>query len=76
MDKTTFGIFNREEGYEPTEVDLDDYTRVDARIGYKFPNRDLEASLIIHNAFDDSHREFPTGEYFQRQVFFQVSARF
>ena len=63
-------------GFVPTEVDLDDYTRVDARIGYKFPHKDLEASLIVQNVLDDFHQEFPAGEFFQRQVLFQVNARF
>jgi len=62
--------------YEPVVIPLDDYTRVDARIGYKFPETDVEASLIIQNALDDFHQEFPSGEHFQRQVLFQVSARF
>ncbi|NQU08768.1 MAG: TonB-dependent receptor [Candidatus Abyssubacteria bacterium] len=66
----------------PSEARLDDYTRVDARIGYKFPDRDLEVSLIVQNALNDSHQEFPAGvldvggEHFQRQVFFQVYGRF
>ena len=83
MSEIDVGVFDRDkqfdpanEPYEPVVIPLDDYTRVDARIGYKFPDRDLEASLIIQNALDDFHQEFPTGEYFQRQVLFQVSARF
>ncbi|MBI4830384.1 MAG: TonB-dependent receptor [Candidatus Lindowbacteria bacterium] len=78
VDEVTFGFFdtNAPIPFTPTEVELDNYTRVDTRIGYKFPNGDTEASLIVQNALDDSHREFPTGEHFQRQVLFQVRTRF
>ena len=75
VDEVTFGFFDPVFGF-PREEKLDDYTRVDTRIGYKFPRRDIEASLIIQNAFDDSHREFPIGEYFQRQVLVQLTGRF
>jgi iron complex outermembrane receptor protein len=78
VDEVEFGFFNPDTipPAQPTLRELDDYTRVDARIGYKFPGRDLETSLIIQNALDDAHREFPTGERLRRQVLFQVSARF
>jgi outer membrane receptor protein involved in Fe transport len=75
VDDVTFGYFDPDFGF-PAEEKLDDYTRVDARIGYKFQKCDVEASLIIQNAFDDSHREFPIGEYFQRQVMIQLTGRF
>ncbi len=75
VDDVEFGFFDPATTV-PTEVELDDYTRVDVRIGYKCPKRDVEASLIFQNALDDSHREFPTGERFQRLVLFQVKARF
>lgn len=75
VDEVTFGYFDPDFGF-PTEGKLDDYTRVDARLGYKFPKHDIEASLIIQNALDDSHREFPIGELFQRQVLFQLTGRF
>ncbi|UCD58022.1 MAG: TonB-dependent receptor [Candidatus Hydrogenedentota bacterium] len=75
VDEVEIGFFDPDTTI-PTEVKLDDYTRVDVRIGYRFPRRDIEASLIVQNALDDSHREFPTGEKFQRQVLFQVRARF
>lgn len=79
VDKVTFGFFDPDSTplpFQPTFVKLDDYTRVDARIGYMFPNRDLEVSLIVQNALDDRHKEFPTGEEFKRQVFFQVVGKF
>ncbi|GAB4349326.1 MAG: hypothetical protein Kow0099_32330 [Candidatus Abyssubacteria bacterium] len=79
VDDVTFGFFDPESQpvpFQPTEVELDDYTRVDVRLGYKFPDRDVAASLILQNAFDDEHREFPTGEEFDRQVFFQILAHF
>ncbi len=79
VDDVTFGFFDpdsRPVPFRPTQVELDDYARVDVRLGYKFPGRDIATSLIVQNAFDDTHREFPTGEKFQRQVLFQVLARF
>jgi iron complex outermembrane receptor protein len=76
VSEVDFGIFDIDSAYEPTVIALDDYTRVDLRVGYKFPNRDIEASVIVQNAFDDAHREFPTGERLQRQVLFQVIGRF
>jgi len=79
VDNVTFGFFDPDSAplpFQPTLVELDEYTRVDARIGYKFPNRDVEASLIVQNALDDAHEEFPTGETFQRQVLFQVRGKF
>lgn len=76
VSKTVFGFFDQAAGFEPTEEELDDYTRVDARVGYKFPNRDIEASLIIQNALNDVHREFPLGEELRRVLLFRVSGRF
>ncbi len=79
VDEVTFGFFDPDSQpipLQPTELELDEYTRVDARIGYKFPHQDIEASVIFQNAFDDVHREFPTGEEFQRQILFQVRGYF
>ena len=72
VDETTVGFFDP----APVEGELDDYTRVDARIGYKFIDPDIQVSLIIQNAFDDAHKEHPLGELLQRQVFFQIYGRF
>jgi len=79
VDEAAFGFFDSESTpipLQPTVVELDDYTRVDARIGYKFRDPEVDVSLIIQNAFDDAHKEFPQGELLQRQVFFQISGRF
>ena len=79
VDETAFGFFNPGSlplPLQPTVVELDDYTRVDARIGYKFRDPEIEMSLILQNAFDDEHQEFPLGEVLQSQVFFQVYGRF
>ncbi len=79
VDETAFGFFDSESTpipLQPTVVELDDYTRIDARIGYKFRDPEVDVSLIVQNAFDDAHKEFPQGELLQRQVFFQVSGRF
>jgi iron complex outermembrane receptor protein len=76
VSEETFGFLDSAFGFEPTEVELDAYTRVDTRIGYKFPNRDIEASLIIENALNDEHREFPLGENLKRLVLFQIYGRF
>jgi iron complex outermembrane receptor protein len=79
VDETAFGFFDSASlplPLQPTVVELDDYTRVDARIGYKFRDPEVEMSLILQNAFDDEHQEFPLGEVLQSQVFFQVYGRF
>jgi iron complex outermembrane receptor protein len=79
VDETTFGFFDAASTplpFQPTVVELDDYTSVAARLGYKFRDPEIEVSLIIQNAFDDAHKEFPLGELLQRQVFFQVYGRF
>jgi outer membrane receptor protein involved in Fe transport len=79
VDETAFGFFDSTSlplPLQPTVVELDDYTRVDARIGYKFRDPEVEMSLILQNAFDDEHQEFPLGEVLQSQVFFQVYGRF
>jgi iron complex outermembrane receptor protein len=73
---TTFGFLDRTAGFEPMEVDLDDYSRVDVRIGYKFPKYDIEASIIAQNALNDVHREFPTGEPLKRKILFEITGRF
>jgi iron complex outermembrane receptor protein len=70
------GVFDAPAGFVPVVIPIDDYTRVDARIGYKFREPDIEVSLIVHNVFDDDHLEFPIGEVLQRQVFLQVIGRF
>ncbi len=68
------GVFDS--SYTPVIIPLDDYTTVDARLGYKFHEPDIEVSLIVQNAFDDDHVEFPNGEVLQRQVFVRVGGRF
>jgi iron complex outermembrane receptor protein len=79
VDETAVGFFDSSSTplpFQPRVVELDDYTRIDARIGYKFRDPEIEVSLIFQNAFDDEHREHPLGELLQRQVFFQVYGRF
>lgn len=79
VDETAFGFFDSTSTplpLQPTVVELDDYTRVDVRIGYKIRDPDIQVSLIIQNAFDDAHKEHPLGELLQRQVFFQIYGRF
>jgi iron complex outermembrane receptor protein len=75
VDEVTMGFFNPP-ALLPTFGELDDYTRVDIRVGYKFPHHDIEASLIAQNAFDDYHQEYPLGEHLQRQVLFQLQGKF
>jgi iron complex outermembrane receptor protein len=79
VDETAVGFFDSSSTpvpFQPTVVELDDYTRVDARIGYKLRDPEIEISLIIQNAFDDTHREHPLGERLQRQALFQIYGRF
>jgi iron complex outermembrane receptor protein len=79
VDETAFGFFDSTSTplpFQPTVVELDDYTSVAARIGYKFRDPEIEVSLIIQNAFDDAHQEFPLGELLQRQVLVQIFGRF
>ncbi len=79
VDETAIGFFDSSSTplpFQPTVVELDDYTRVDVRIGYKIRDPEIEASLIFQNAFDDSHREHPLGELLQSQVLFQIYGRF
>lgn len=76
VSSVTFGYLDSAAGFAPTETRLDDYNCVGARIGYKFPNQDIEASLIVQNALNDEHREFPLGEELKRKVLFQIIGRF
>jgi iron complex outermembrane receptor protein len=76
VSETTFGYLDPTIAFEPKEVELDGYNRLDFRIGYKFPHVDIETSLIVHNALNDVHREFPTGELLKRQIFLEVCGRF
>ncbi len=58
---------------------VDDYLRVDAKIGYKLPKHDIEVSLLVHNLLNDVHREWAAakgGERFERQFLINVTGRF
>ncbi|RJP21334.1 MAG: TonB-dependent receptor [Candidatus Abyssobacteria bacterium SURF_5] len=76
VSEATFGYLDSAAGFEPVETELDDYSRVDVRIGYRFTKYDVETSLIIQNALNDVHREFPIGERLQRIVLLEVFGRF
>ena len=83
VDETTVGFFNPVFNplnplsfLQPMVGELDDYTRVDARVGYKFQEHDVEVSLIVQNALDDEHLEHPLGEELETQFFFRVTGRF
>lgn len=47
-------------------VDLDSYTRVDARVAYKWDKPDVEVSATVFNLLGDRHQEYPLGQPLER----------
>ena len=61
-------------------IDVPAYSRFDLRLGWR-PRKDVEASLVIHNLFDDQHPEFWQDEGLaptetERGIYGQVIWRF
>ena len=59
--------------------DIPSYFRLDARLGWR-PTKALDMSIVLQNAFDDQHPEFPEGTIenseIQRSVFGKITWRF
>lgn len=55
---------------------VNSYTIVNTRIGRKFLNDDMEVALVIHNLFNNHHKEYSLGEEIGRKITLKLSYKF
>lgn len=53
---------------EPEEHDTKSYFIVDSRLAYRFPNTKMNVIFLIHNIFNNVHKEYPIGESIGRRI--------
>ena len=51
------------------------YFTTDTRLAYALPEYNIETNLIMHNIFNDVHKEYPVGENIGRRISFRVSVK-
>ena len=61
---------------KPEKHDIKSYFIVDARLAYRFPNTKMNMIFIIHNLFNNIHKEYPIiGESIGRRIGIRFNIR-